>query len=479
VEAVFSGNVDLAEKKLLAGQELKIDVKGEASGALQLFLINRTLALVYFGSMDKIEEKRDHKYWRINSSALWGVLLVVVALTIFAVPYRYRQLAHTCEGLRCEDDNTLLSSEAVRVLQQMGFTLEQYATAQVVVSLLLISISWTLAVILLTRRRKDRMTLLVAFYFILGGFINTGLSALSENFPWAVGPVAVISYLSFLSSMLVYYLFPDGRFVPRWTRWLFLLLAVNELIYTGWYHFAIYLNVGPRQAWLEAADSAIWLGSFVLVVVVQLYRYARVSGPLQRAQSRWVIFGIALTFLSLVMLISAGWIFHWIDQPGFQLIFALVSGWLSLPILLTIGLAILRYRLWDIDFFIRRTLQYTLLTILLAFIYFGIVVTCQGLLSTISGQQSPVVIVFSTLLIAALFNPLRRGLQAFIDRRFYRQKYNAQQALMKLTEVTSKEMEMAPLENALVEMVQETMQPESICLWLKPVGDDRVSEREA
>ncbi|GAB4577600.1 MAG: hypothetical protein Fur0022_03310 [Anaerolineales bacterium] len=134
---------------------------------------------------------------------------------------------------------------------------------------------------------------------------------------------------------------------------------------------------------------------------------------------------------------------------------------------LGISLAILQHRLWDIDVILRRTLQYSILTGLLALIYFGLVVIFQSLFSTISNQQSPIFIVLSTLTIAALFNPLRHRVQEFIDRRFYRKKYNAEQALARFAEVARDEVDMDKLTAALIGVVDETVQPERITLWLR------------
>ena len=151
---------------------------------------------------------------------------------------------------------------------------------------------------------------------------------------------------------------------------------------------------------------------------------------------------------------------------------AMMIGWfavnitlLGLPVAITI--AISRYRLWDIDLILRRTLQYALLTGLLALVYFGLVVILQNLFATFSNQQSPIIIVISTLAIAAMFNPLRLRVQDFIDRRFFRKKYDAEQTLARFAAAARDEVDMDILTAKLVNVIDETLQPEKVNLWLK------------
>ena len=132
------------------------------------------------------------------------------------------------------------------------------------------------------------------------------------------------------------------------------------------------------------------------------------------------------------------------------------------------GVAILRYKLYDVDIVIRRTLVYTALTALLALVYSGSVVLLQRLFGALTGvAQSPLAIVVSTLAIAALFTPLRRRIQNWIDRRFFRKKYNAQQVLAQFALTARDETDLDALTTELVHVVQETMQPRQVSVWLR------------
>jgi low affinity Fe/Cu permease len=143
---------------------------------------------------------------------------------------------------------------------------------------------------------------------------------------------------------------------------------------------------------------------------------------------------------------------------------------------LGIGIAVLRHNLWGVDIVIRKTLVYTVLTALLALVYFGIVVLLQALFGRLAGvEQSTLAVVVSTLVIAALFTPLRRRIQDAIDRRFYRKKYNAQQVLAQFAVTARDETDLDALLAELVRVVDETLQPEHVSVWLQ--GDIRSNER--
>ena len=154
---------------------------------------------------------------------------------------------------------------------------------------------------------------------------------------------------------------------------------------------------------------------------------------------------------------------QWAWQVGLPL---LAVGFVGAPI--AVGIAISRYRLYEIDALINHTLVYVALTAALVALYFGGIVVLQRVFVALTGEQSTLAVVASTLLIATLFNPLRRGIQGFIDRRFYRRKYDARMTLEAFSAKLRDETDLDALSGDLIEVVSETMQPAHVSLWLRP-----------
>jgi hypothetical protein len=204
-----------------------------------------------------------------------------------------------------------------------------------------------------------------------------------------------------------------------------------------------------------------------IVVMASAFVRFRKSQGLERQQMKWLMYGVAV--MAFLTLVGLGIFFIFDSNFGGILVNVAIIG----PAL-GIGVALLRHKLYDIDLVIRRTLQYTLLTGILALIYFGSVIFLQAGVGTVTGQtNSPIVTVLTTLGIAALFNPLRTRIQDFIDRRFYRSKYDAEQTLAQFAATARDEVDMDKLTGALLGVVEETIQPESVSLWLAPTKDKR------
>ena len=215
---------------------------------------------------------------------------------------------------------------------------------------------------------------------------------------------------------------------------------------------------------------------FALGVISQVYRYIRVSGPIERQQTKWAV-------VAFVLFLFVGVLFNVIypnstnmqepptgdDLVGFFLFYAALT-FTTILFLVALVFAIFRYRLYDIDIIIRRTLVYGGLTVTLVLVYFGSVVLLQRLFTALGGQQSPVAIVISTLVIAALFNPLRQRIHNAIDRRFYRSRYNAEKTLEAYAMSARNQADLETLTADLVQVVHTAMHPEQIRLWIKDSG---------
>ena len=280
--------------------------------------------------------------------------------------------------------------------------------------------------------------------------------------PWSVGP-----YLM-LPTVLLLLLFPDGKlptFVASdqvlvkwlWRAVVFMAVCGTALLSLWWLPWP-----GGAVEVLNTIGGVSLLVSFVASVFSVFVRWRSVEGR-ERQQLKWFAYGAAVLMGSFFFLQVAG------DKLSEWTIFVLiVTGLMVIPV--SVGIAIMRYRLYDIDVLINRTLVYGVLTAMLLGIYFGGVTATQALFRTLTGQekQPQLAIVVSTLLIAALFNPLRRRLQSFIDRRFYRSKYDAKKTLEAFSSKLRDETDLEALSGDLEGVVMETMQPEHVSLWLRP-----------
>jgi hypothetical protein len=275
-------------------------------------------------------------------------------------------------------------------------------------------------------------------------------------------------------------LFPHGRLPSRRWRfvaWVSAISCVTALIsgmleYEFLYEytwpedlsFVKPLFTGPLA---EVAATVFWYSSMVILAMLfasgaSLVLRLRRSVGEERQQLKWVVYSVALLTFAVPSTILVIIILQSLEDVRvfFALLFPLIPT--------AVGLAILKYRLYDIDLLINRTLVYGSLTVFLAAVYVGSVVVLQGALRALAGQESQLAVVASTLFIAALFNPLRRRVQAFVDRRFYRSKYDAAKILEAFSAKLRDETDLDALSEDLTSVVRETMQPAHVSLWLRP-----------
>ena len=409
--------------------------------------------------------------WLLAARISWIVLAItVVALNLIALP------------------NTALAPLApdkARALNAAGFSPVLFnAIGNVENTLVLISFLMV-ALLLFWRKSDDRMALFGAYAFLVFGGI-VGSSLYDSNIGSVVPILAAIPVVHQVASLLAvfaqvaivafFYLFPSGRFVPRWTRWVTLVMVV---------YWVAVMFVSPT---LATGPGGVMLIVFLCIALVaQVYRYRRVSTPREREQAKWAVFGIVTAMLIIIVPQGIVEVFPQValgnDSTPAIIAQLLINGRWSVAMMLipiSIAVAILSSRLWDIDVIINKALVYGSLTALLAAIYAGLVIGMETLVRDISAQANPppAVIVISTLVIAALFQPLRHRLQRFIDRRFYRGKYDSARTLAAFGSTLRTETDLGALSERLISAVRETMQPAHASLWLRTPPPRRVEDVE-
>jgi hypothetical protein len=292
--------------------------------------------------------------------------------------------------------------------------------------------------------------------------------ATGAAYPWLQPAALGLVWLGGVILLPLFFcIFPNGRFVPRWTKWAWLITSAFFV------SFGTAAELWPAfHAIYVAFAGYLWAIMVLGGIAVQFYRYRYISTANERQQTKWVIFAFLMTVAALVTMFLINPLFldfrvQETENAARNILAAAVSTFAFLTIPLGIGISILRYRLYDIDVIIRRTVQYSIVSAVLAAVYFGSITLIQGSVTAVTGIQSPLAIVLSTLLIAALFNPLRQRVQTFIDRRFFRQKYDAQQVLAQFTQTAGDETDLEELTAELTRVVQETLQPEQVNVWLR------------
>jgi hypothetical protein len=405
------------------------------------------------------ETQIDPRYSALARAVWIGIATISAGLFVYALPDRYEQLLMDPYNLQVG-------------LDALGLRLRHFATYVTILDSLVAACFLGGAVLLYWRKRDDWMVWLVTLAlstFLIGTLPVT--TALVVADPAWQTPLSILRAMSLIILMAALLTFPDGRFAPRWTWLIFfgwVLYSLAWLFIPNWAPPTAIADLRPGTNLLKSIPPLVFIG---LVVFSQGRRYRYLLTPLQRQQTRWVVVGLATIFIAVglfilpVLLLEAlrnspvaFTIYLLIVVPIVVVTFALFPA--------TVVLAVARYRLWDIDVIIRRTIIYGALSATLALIYFALVVLLQSILPT----RSPIAIVISTLIIATLFAPLRRRIQNDIDRRFFRRKYDAEKALADFAALSRSEVDIERLEGALLGVVDDTFQPEKLNLWMRAAG---------
>jgi len=415
---------------------------------------------------------RSESIYKVGRLGWLFLLVLTLILVAIGVSARYDQLFN-------------LGLPNKNALENLNLSVPFYAFFGTTLDLTIVLAHLVIAAVIFWRCTDRRMAIIVPVFLLAGGAIIPLTNMYGPRDISTIHRVSVdlILYLGLVGSMALLYLFPNGRFVPPWTRLMAILWAVLAFIAVFAPDWPLSLSTLPSG--IRLVVLLIWS---VSGIYAQVYRYNYVSSPLQKQQTKWGVFGLILAVMGPI-----GFFFPLLAIPSFaqpeipnilynavgqnlfdavlffQLLRFIIFTLIIIFFPISFAVAILRYRLWDIDFIIRRTLVYGALTVTLALVYGLFVVLLQVLFQAISGERrSTFVTVISTLAIAALFVPLRHRVQEAIDRRFYRSKYDAVKALQEFSLAARDEVDIDRLTGRLLNVVEETMQPSSASLWLKP-----------
>jgi hypothetical protein len=308
------------------------------------------------------------------------------------------------------------------------------------------------------RRSNDGAAMLVALMLVLSCAIPMRTEwALDQVVPWLQLPIRFLWVLAMLPWLIFLFVFPDGRFVPRWTR----LLGAAAI------PAALVVDVSHEQSTTSLGLTVlIWSLFWGIGLYAQAYRYRHVSGPMQRQQTKWVALAVSLLLLFLLLGIFMPTLFLGPANPWS--VWALAA---LLPLMLlfpaSIAIAILRHHLYDIDRLLSRTLAYGLLSVVLGIVYAGAVVVLGQVLNR-QGGDSSLAVAASTLLVAGLFRPLRRRIQDLVDRRFNRRRYDAAKTIEAFATRLREQLDLEALSAELLGVVDQTIQPTKASLWFRP-----------
>ena len=391
--------------------------------------------------------------WQRVARWAWSALALLLLVNFVAnLPAYYQSSLTFCTLPNPTECATgLLTLGNVQALDHMHLSVTAVAIFLATLTVAVSVVYWLVGFLIFWRKSQEWIGLIFSLSCVLLGAVGIFGFVANTQTPQLVQFMTTLTIgVCNVVGPAFFIIFPTGRFTPRWTWAALVIFFVTAFPFVP---FVVSLLPYP------------------LMVGVQVYRYVRVYDAVQRQQTKWFVFGIGVGFSFLVIYNVLGTMVPGLSAPDswYQLLNALTWLLFWALLLLSMSIAILRYRLWDIDVIINRTLVYGSLTALLVGIYVGLILALQALVRAVTGSlsQQPVVIVGSTLVIVALFQPLRRRIQNIIDHRFYRRKYDAAKVVAAFSSTLRQEVDLDQLHAQLLEVVQETMQPSHVSLWVR------------
>jgi len=357
----------------------------------------------------------------------------------------------------------------VQALREAGLSATFYAAYYTALDVAVALGYLAVAALIFRRKSGERVALLGAFTLLIWGFFSVAftIGAVTEVYPEWRSALEYAQFLGLVSITLFFFLFPDGRFVPHWARWL--VLALILLLMPGYIWPDSPSDYREWPPLMAGPFLLAWMGS---MIGLQVYRYLRVSGPVQRQQTKWVVFGMAGSFLGFFAFVSLPFLispsFHE-ERSVLRNLIANTGGSLSMLLLpVSIGVAILRHRLWDIDVVINRTLVYGALTGIVVGLYVLIV---GGLGALLRVEDNLGLSLLATGLIAVAFAPLRDRLQRGVNRLMYGERDEPYQVLARLGRRVEETLAPEAVLAAIVETVAQALRLPYAAITLRQ--DDR------
>jgi hypothetical protein len=378
----------------------------------------------------------------------------------------------------------------VDLLSQDGSRNALYLASEALISLAAPVVFAIVAALIVSRQPRNTLgwVLMVPVgLYVVGGPIASYIERLGPSSPEPTVPNLLMAWFNNWNWLLLIFpllyillLFPNGQPpTPRW-RWvgvaaiawaaLFVLLAAlpQQINASNTPNLMFDNPIGVLGKNTVERLVGVWIVGLLAVAVacaVALFVRYRRANETEREQIKWLLYACAVFLVVYI----GGFVSGLGGTASFGgYIWGVFFGLSVIALPAAIGIAIFKYRLYDIDVLVNRTIVYGSLTATLVVLYFGGIVLLQRIFVLLTGQQSTIAVVASTLLIAALFTPLKRRIQSFIDRRFYRRKYNARKTLETFSAALRDETNLDALSDDLVRVVRETMQPAHVSLWLRP-----------
>ncbi|SRR6266699_1311985 len=419
------------------------------------------------------EHTRSSGAFLIVARWAWTVAALLLAGNfVFSIPPYYAALRTACTVSLAVVDQCAtwqLVPDNMSTLARLHISLDAYAAYTVSITVVTSLLFWAVGIFIFWRKSREWLGLSVSLVLVLLGSSGV-VDSLQGTFLTADSPlllavlVLLFNVIQWPALGLFLLTFPTGRFTPRWT-WLIVFLWMGQL---GYFWLATFVPA------FGAGLPLVLLITWGSTLGVQMYRYLRSYTPAQRQQIKWFLFVVvAALLLDIAYSVLSGLITPFnAPDSWLKLLDGTVTALVFMTIPIGIGIAIFRYRLWDIDLIINRTLVYGLLTLTLALVYFALVFGVQHVLVGLIGKNDGIVMVSATLIVAVLFQPLRQRMQRLIDRRFYRRRYDAAKIVAAFSTTLRQEVELGQLHEHLLAVVQEAMQPAHSSLWLRPPVHD-------